>query len=220
VRPVRLRVDHHAAAQIDQTRVGIVHLVFLAQQSKTAFADLLHLHEVGLPALFSIRLSSELPSQIPPGVILWRISRGRLSEFRKGSSQPVPGQRIVGPAQCSGSVSGSSTPKFNRVFEFGPPSGARPHSQRRNHVVGEAQRSAPVGVRRSVSTPRGICNSSRRGGISSRAASPLRKCQALSRLRTGGRFPQASLGYFHYRKEIQPARIAPPALGGTFAEFR
>ena len=45
---VRLRVDHHAAPQIDETRVRIAHPVLLVQNRKTVVAYLLHFHDTGL----------------------------------------------------------------------------------------------------------------------------------------------------------------------------
>jgi hypothetical protein len=49
VRQVRLRVDHHPLAQVDQAGVGVAHQVRLVQYGETVVAHLLHLHRTGLP---------------------------------------------------------------------------------------------------------------------------------------------------------------------------
>jgi hypothetical protein len=44
VRQVRLRIDDHAATQIDKPRVGVAHTVLFAKDRKAAFAYLLQFH--------------------------------------------------------------------------------------------------------------------------------------------------------------------------------
>jgi len=44
VRRVRLRIDHHAAAQVDEPRVGVAHPVAFVQDGKTVVADLVQFH--------------------------------------------------------------------------------------------------------------------------------------------------------------------------------
>jgi hypothetical protein len=41
---VGLGVNHHAAASIDQARVGITHAIFFVKNGITAIANLLHFH--------------------------------------------------------------------------------------------------------------------------------------------------------------------------------
>ena len=45
VREVGLGIDHHAAAGVDEARVGITDAVLLVQHGVAVVADLLHLHE-------------------------------------------------------------------------------------------------------------------------------------------------------------------------------
>jgi hypothetical protein len=45
VRQVRLRVDHAAAASIDETGVRVANPVFLVDHCKAVIADLMHFHE-------------------------------------------------------------------------------------------------------------------------------------------------------------------------------
>ena len=45
---VRLRVDHHAPAQVDEAGVGVTHAVLLDQDRKAVVADLFHFHVVSL----------------------------------------------------------------------------------------------------------------------------------------------------------------------------
>ena len=44
MRQVRLRVDHHTPAQVDEAGVGVTHSVLLDQDRKAVVANLFHFH--------------------------------------------------------------------------------------------------------------------------------------------------------------------------------
>ena len=74
---VRLRVDDHAAAQIDEPRVRVAHAVLLVQDREAVVADLLQIHE-GLP----VRWLGVAPRE--------RFGAGRGDDGKPGSFGPAP----------------------------------------------------------------------------------------------------------------------------------
>jgi hypothetical protein len=52
---VRLGVDHHAAAHIDESGIGVANPVLLVNHRKAMIADLMHFHEDRLHSVIGVR---------------------------------------------------------------------------------------------------------------------------------------------------------------------